>query len=75
MEKVFDLVFQIHEFYFKTTAEMKEIFKDIPEAIDNTNMIVDKIVTPELKRDILLPNYTLPEGFLTQDDYLKHLTL
>lgn len=72
--KGFRFGFPNHEFYFKTTAEMKELFKDIPEAIDNTNMIVDKIVTPELKRDILLPNYTLPKGFLTQDDYLKHLT-
>lgn len=72
--KGFRFGFPNHEFYFKTTAEMKAIFQDIPEAIDNTNHIVDKITTPELKRDILLPNYTLPEGFLTQDDYLKHLT-
>ena len=72
--KGFRFGFPNHEFYFKTTAEMKSIFQDIPEAIDNTNLIVDKITTPELKRDILLPNYTLPEGFLTQDDYLQHLT-
>lgn len=72
--KGFRFGFPNHEFYFKTTAEMKELFKDIPEAIDNTNRIVDSITPPELKRDILLPNYTLPEGFLTQDDYLKHLT-
>lgn len=72
--KGFRFGFPNHEFYFKTTAEMKAIFQDIPEAIDNTNLIVDKITTPELKRDILLPNYTLPEGFLSQDDYLKHLT-
>ncbi len=72
--KGFRFGFPNHEFYFKTTEEMKALFQDIPEAIDNTNLIVDKITTPELKRDILLPNYTLPEGFLTQDDYLKHLT-
>jgi len=72
--KGFRFGFPNHEFYFKTTAEMKALFKDIPEAIDNTNRIVDSITPPELKRDILLPNYTLPEGFLTQDDYLKHLT-
>ncbi len=72
--KGFRFGFPNHEFYFKTTAEMKAIFQDIPEAIDNTNLIVDKITSPELKRDILLPNYTLPEGFISQDDYLKHLT-
>jgi DNA polymerase-3 subunit alpha len=31
------------QFYFKKTGEMKELFKDIPQAIDNTNAIVDKI--------------------------------
>ena len=53
--KGFRFGFPNHEFYFKTTAEMKELFKDIPEAIDNTNRIVDSITPPELKRDILLP--------------------
>ena len=61
-------------FYFKTQAEMAELFKDVPHALDNTNLIVDKITPPELKRDILLPNYTLPEGFKTQDEYLRYLT-
>jgi len=62
------------EFYFKTQAEMNALFHDIPEALDNTNLIIDRITPPELKRDILLPNYVLPEGFKTQDDYLRHLT-
>jgi len=30
--------------------------------------------TLKLKKDILLPNYQLPEGFTDQDEYLKHLT-
>lgn len=62
------------QFYFKTTAEMSELFKDIPQAIDNTNAIVDKIETLNLKRDILLPNYEIPANFTSQDDYLHHLT-
>ena len=28
----------------------------------------------KLKKDILLPNYEIPEGFADQDEYLKHLT-
>lgn len=63
------------EFYFKNTAEMTALFKDLPQAIDNTNEIVDKCVALELKKDILLPNYPLPTGFLNQDDYLRHLTM
>ena len=72
--KGFRFGFPNSNFYFKTQAEMNEMFKDVPEAIDNTNIIVDKITPPELKRDILLPNYVLPEDFKDQNEYLKYLT-
>jgi DNA polymerase III subunit alpha len=62
------------EFYFKNTAEMTQLWSHIPEAIDNTNEIVGKCEHLKLKQDILLPNYQIPEGFATQDDYLEHLT-
>jgi len=62
------------QFYFKKTAEMKEVFHDLPEAIDNTNEIVSKIELLDLKRDILLPNFVVPKGFINQDAYLEHLT-
>ncbi|HEY0978133.1 MAG TPA: DNA polymerase III subunit alpha [Flavobacteriales bacterium] len=62
------------EFFFKTQAQMAQTFHDLPEALDNTNLIVDKVETLKLKKDILLPNYQLPEGFSNQDDYLQHLT-
>ena len=66
--------FENDQFYFKTKSEMGELFKDIPDAVENTLEIVEKIETPELKRDILLPNYTLPEGFSDMNTYLRHLT-
>lgn len=62
------------QFYFKKTEEMAKLFSDIPQAIDNTNMIVDKVELLDLKRDILLPNFPMPPGFDTQMDYLEHLT-
>ncbi|MBP7450214.1 MAG: DNA polymerase III subunit alpha, partial [Flavobacteriales bacterium] len=62
------------QFFFKTQDQMAETFRDLPEALDNTNLIVDKVETLKLKKDILLPNYQLPEGFTNQDDYLQHLT-
>ncbi len=62
------------EFYFKTPQEMEQLFADIPESLDNTNEIVDKIEPLNLKQDILLPNYEIPNSFSNQDDYLKHLT-
>lgn len=62
------------QFFFKTQAEMHQKFSDVPFALDNTIEIVDKIEPPKLKQDVLLPNYVLPEGFKTQDEYLKYLT-
>ncbi len=62
------------QFFFKTQAQMAATFSDLPEALDNTNLIVDKVETLKLKKDILLPNYQLPAGFADQDEYLKHLT-
>ncbi len=62
------------QFYFKTSEEMATLFKDIPFAIDNTNEIVDKIEVLKLKKDILLPHFTIPKEFVSQDEYLRHLT-
>jgi DNA polymerase-3 subunit alpha len=45
------------EFFFKTQAQMAETFSDLPHALDNTNLIVDKIEPLKLKKDILLPNF------------------
>ncbi len=66
--------FPNNEFYFKTQAEMNTLFKDVPEAIDFTGEIADKIDPLNLKRDILLPNFPLPNGFTDADDYLRHIT-
>ena len=69
------------QFYFKNTQEMTTLFKDLPEAIDNTNEIVGKVETLKLKRDIMLPNFPIPQEFqqhtddvLNQWEYLRHLT-
>ncbi len=62
------------EFFFKTKEEMHQLFKDVPFALDNTMDIVGKVESLNLKRDILLPNFALPQGFTTEDQYLRHLT-
>jgi DNA polymerase III subunit alpha len=62
------------QFYFKKTEEMKKLFDDLPESIDNTNEIVSKIDLLDLKRDILLPHFVVPPGFSSQDEYLEDLT-
>jgi DNA polymerase-3 subunit alpha len=55
--------FNNDQYFFKSQAEMNELFKDIPQAIDYTNEIVDKCKTLQLKRDILLPNFPIPDQF------------
>lgn len=63
------------QFYFKTTDEMSKLFADLPEAIDNTNRIVEKIKPLKLEREILLPHFKVPAEFHDdQDAYLEHLT-
>ncbi len=53
------------QFYFKTTNEMEKLFSDIPESLDNTNQIVDKVEVLNLKKD----NFTagLPYSQLLSD--------
>ncbi|WP_462221185.1 DNA polymerase III subunit alpha, partial [Ferruginibacter sp.] len=62
------------QFFLKNTVEMIKVFEDLPEAIDNTNEIVDKIDVLDLKKEILLPFFEVPPAYKSQDDYLEHLT-
>jgi len=73
------------EYYFKSSAEMKELFKDLPEAILNLQEIVQKVEGFDLARDVLLPKFNIPEKFLVPEDkkdggkrgenaYLRHIT-
>jgi DNA polymerase-3 subunit alpha len=69
------------QFYFKTSEEMQKLFSDIPESLDNTNAIVDKVEILNLKKDILLPAFPIPQEFkihaddnLNQWEYLQHIT-
>ena len=64
--------FKTDEFFFKSPDEMKENFKDYPEAILNTVEISEKC---NLKMDfnqLFLPHFEIENG-LTADDYLSKL--
>ncbi len=62
------------EFYLKTPDEMKELFNDLPDAVENTQEIVGKVDDIKLESELLLPHFNVPEGFTDMDVYLKHLT-
>ncbi len=73
------------EYYFKSAKEMKALFADLPQAIENTSRILDKVENYALYRDVLLPKFDIPQEFESKEDkidngkrgentYLKHLT-
>ena len=66
--------FPSSDFYFKTKEEMGTVFGDIPEALDNTLEVFDKIEDLNLERDVLLPAFPIPPNFNNQESYLRHLT-
>ncbi len=59
--------------WFKTQEEMNEVFADIPEALQNTNEILDKIEIYSIDHAPILPDFPLPDGFKDEDDYLRYL--
>ncbi len=73
------------EYFFKSSEEMKALFKDVPEAISNIQEVVDKVEAYELAREVLLPAFDIPVEFKNEEDledggkrgenaYLKHIT-
>jgi DNA polymerase III subunit alpha len=63
------------QFYFKKQVEMNRLFADIPQAIDYTNEIVDKVDLLNLNKAIALPEFPFPKEFPTEMAYLRHLTM
>ena len=74
------------EYYFKSQDEMKFLFADIPDAINNISEIISKCSTYRLASEVLLPEFEIPEEFkdpldlennslkIGENNYLKHLT-
>ena len=60
--------------YIKSEEEMRKIFSDIPEAIDNVAGLVAKIEKYKLDHDPIMPEFDLPEGYTDKDEYLRFLT-
>ncbi len=67
--------FPNQEFYFKSAEDMAMLFPDLPEAILNTREVADKVEPFSLAREVILPNFDLPDGFETEDEYLRHLAI
>ncbi len=59
-------------FYLKSEAEMRELFKDLPEAIENAGRIADECNLELEFNRLLLPQIELPDG-LSSFEYLERL--
>lgn len=55
--------------WFKTRNEMNELFKDIPEALANTDEIVKKVENYDLDSAPIMPVFPIPEEFGTEKDF------
>jgi DNA polymerase-3 subunit alpha len=71
--------------WLKTPQEMAEIFSDIPEALANTQDIVDKVEIYDIDHGPIMPKFDIPASFGKEEDYpdriafeaayLRHLTM
>lgn len=53
--------------WFKTRAEMEAIFSDVPQAMDNTIEILNKVETYDLESNPIMPVFPIPEDFGTEE--------
>ena len=59
--------------WFKTQEEMNQVFADVPEALQATQEILDKVEIYSIDHSPILPDFPLPEGFKDEDEYLRYL--
>ncbi|WP_161531611.1 DNA polymerase III subunit alpha [Riemerella anatipestifer] len=73
------------EFYIKDAEELKQCFRQYPDAFEAYTELLSKFEPYTLKRDVLLPKFDIPKEFQSEEDlkdggkrgenaYLRHLT-
>jgi DNA polymerase-3 subunit alpha len=69
--------FKFHgdQHYVKTAAEMRALFEEVPEACDNTLWIAERADVEIAFGQPRLPRFPLPNGFASDGEYLRHLTM
>ncbi len=66
------MTFPNDQFYLKSEDEMRRIFSEVPEAIDNTQEIVDKCNFQFEFGKYHIPKFKVPEGY-TEHSYFEYL--
>ncbi|PDP60401.1 DNA polymerase III subunit alpha [Prevotella intermedia] len=57
--------------WFKTREEMNEVFADLPEAMNNTLEILDKVELYSIDNGPIMPFFPIPESFGTEEKWRK----
>jgi len=65
-----------HEFYVKSSAQMRALFPDAdyPGACDNTLWVAERASVDIEFGNILLPHFPVPDGY-SEETYLRHLVM
>lgn len=60
--------------WFKTRSEMEALFADIPEALENTIEVLDKVELYDIDHAPIMPNFEIPEEYGTEEQYRERYT-
>lgn len=55
--------------WLKTPSEIEAIFNDIPEAIQNTLEVLQKVEFYDINSEAIMPRFPIPESFATEEQY------
>jgi len=68
--------FDSHEYYLKTPEEMARLFpEELHDALRNTMVIAEQCEVEIANGASLIPNFTIPPEYRSQDEYLYYLCL
>jgi len=62
------------DFYIKSAAEMRDLFRELPDACDNTLLIAERTDVEIEFGQAILPSFPVPEGH-DENSYLRELTM
>jgi DNA polymerase-3 subunit alpha len=65
--------FDANDFYLKTAAEMRDVWRDFPEACDNTLLIAERCEVAFNEDANLMPRYDVPEGETEASWFVKEV--
>ena len=60
--------------WLKSPEEMAAIFADLPEALENTMEIADKVEVYSIDSDPIMPVFDIPESFGSEEEYRQRIS-